>query len=44
MLATVLGVVDLGYRVALATGLVCSSSDETHDAGLRWCERRFSEQ
>jgi nicotinamidase-related amidase len=32
LLATVRGAVDRGYRVALATDALCSSSNETHEA------------
>ena len=32
VLATVLGAVDLGYRVIVVRDAVCSSSDEGHDA------------
>ena len=34
VLAAVLGAVDFGYRVVLATDALCSSSDATHDALL----------
>lgn len=44
VLATVLGAVDLGYRVILVQDAVCSSSDEGHDALLQVYNRRFSEQ
>lgn len=44
VLATVLGAVDYGYRVVIATDAVCSSSDETHDALLALYGRRFGEQ
>jgi nicotinamidase-related amidase len=44
VLATVLGAVDRGYRVVLATDAVCSSSDETHDGLLTLYEKRYSEQ
>jgi nicotinamidase-related amidase len=44
VLATVLGAIDFGYRVILATDALCSSSDETHDALLMLYERRFSQQ
>jgi nicotinamidase-related amidase len=40
----VLGAVDFGYRVVLATDGLCSSSDTTHDALLTLYRRRFSEQ
>ena len=32
VLATVMGAVDLGYRVIVATDAICSSADATHDA------------
>ena len=41
---TVLGSVDLGYRIVLATDGVCSSSDEGYDAFMTLCYQRFSEQ
>ncbi|HEY2186130.1 MAG TPA: cysteine hydrolase [Xanthobacteraceae bacterium] len=44
VLATVLGAVDLGYRVILVTDAVCSSSDEGHDALLEVYHRRYTEQ
>ncbi len=44
VLATVLGAVDRGYRVVLATDAVCSASDESHDALLDLYSRRFSQQ
>ncbi|MBV8184321.1 MAG: cysteine hydrolase [Hyphomicrobiales bacterium] len=44
VLATVLGALDYGYRVVIATDALCSSSDETHDALLKLYEMRFSEQ
>jgi nicotinamidase-related amidase len=44
VLATVLGAVDLGYRVILVTDAVCSSSDAGHDALLEVYHRRYSEQ
>jgi nicotinamidase-related amidase len=44
VLATVLGAVDLGYRVILVRDAVCSSSDEGHDALLKVYHRRYSEQ
>jgi nicotinamidase-related amidase len=34
VLGTVLGAIDRGYRVVIATDALCSSSDETHDASL----------
>jgi nicotinamidase-related amidase len=44
VLATVLGAVDLGYRVIVVRDAVCSSSDEGHEALLRVYHRRYSEQ
>jgi nicotinamidase-related amidase len=44
VLATVLGAVDLGYRVILVRDAVCSSSDEGHDALMRIYHRRYTEQ
>jgi nicotinamidase-related amidase len=44
VLATVLGAVDLGYRVILVRDAVCSSSDEGHDALLEVYHRRYSLQ
>lgn len=44
VLATVLGAVDLGYRVVIVTDALCSSSDETHDALLKLYETRFGQQ
>ncbi|AMS45229.1 cysteine hydrolase (plasmid) [Aminobacter sp. Y103A] len=44
VLATVLGAIDRGYRVVLATDALCSSSDATHDALMQLYHSRFSEQ
>ena len=44
VLATVLGAVDVGYRVILVSDAVCSSSDAGHDALLQVYHRRYSEQ
>lgn len=44
VLATVLGAVDLGFRVVLATDALCSSSDAAHDASLSVYHRRFGQQ
>jgi nicotinamidase-related amidase len=44
VLATMLGAVDHGYRVILATDALCSASDRTHDALLTLYRERFSEQ
>ena len=44
VLATVLGAVDLGYRVILIRDAVCSSSDEGHDALMTLYHQRYTEQ
>jgi nicotinamidase-related amidase len=44
VLATVLGAVDLGYRVILVRDAICSSSDEGHNALMQIYHRRFTEQ
>jgi nicotinamidase-related amidase len=44
VLATVLGAVDFGYRVIVATDALCSSSDATHDALMTLYHRRFGQQ
>ena len=44
VLATVLGAVDLGYRVILVRDAVCSSSDEGHDALMTLYHQRYTEQ
>lgn len=44
VLSTVLGAVDRGYRVVLASDALCSSSDEAHDAAIRVYENRYSQQ
>jgi nicotinamidase-related amidase len=44
VLATVLGAVDLGFRVILVRDAICSSSDEGHDALLKVYHRRYAEQ
>lgn len=44
VLSTVLGAIDLGYRVVLATDALCSSSDETHDALMTVYANRYSQQ
>ncbi len=43
-LSTVLGAVDRGYRVVVATDALCSSSGETHDELLTLYRDRYSEQ
>lgn len=42
VLATVLGAVDMGYRVIIATDALCSSSDATHDAILKIFHERYN--
>jgi nicotinamidase-related amidase len=44
VLATILGAIDLGYRVILLKDAVCSGVDETHDASLELLGDRFSVQ
>ena len=44
VLATVLGAIDLGYRVTVIEDAVCSGADETHDASLKVLGERFSVQ
>lgn len=44
VLATVLGAVDLGYRVIVVADAVCSSSDPGHDSLLSLYRDRFSHQ
>jgi nicotinamidase-related amidase len=44
VLAAVLGAVDRGYRVVLATDALCSSSDETHNALMTLYRTRYAEQ
>ena len=44
VLATVLGAIDFGYRVVIASDAICSSADATHDALLTLYRQRFSEQ
>jgi nicotinamidase-related amidase len=44
VLATVLAAVDIGYRVILAEDVLCSSSDESHDALINLYTKRFSLQ
>jgi nicotinamidase-related amidase len=44
VLAAVMDAVDLGYRVVLPVDALCSSSDETHDALLKFYRDRFSQQ
>jgi len=44
VLATVLGAVDLGYRISVVRDAVCSSSDEGHDALMTLYHQRYTEQ
>ena len=44
VLATVLGAVDLGYRVIVVRDAICSSSDEGHEALLKVYHGRYTEQ
>lgn len=44
VLASVLGAVDRGYRVVIATDAICSSSDSTHDALLTLYRSRYGQQ
>ena len=44
VLATVLGAVDLGYRVIVVRDAICSSSDEGHESLLKVYHGRYSEQ
>lgn len=44
VLGTVLGAVDRGYRIVIATDALCSSSDETHDAMLTLYHSRYGQQ
>jgi nicotinamidase-related amidase len=40
VLSTVLSAIDLGYRIILVQDVLCSSSDESHDAILGlYCQR-----
>lgn len=44
VLATVLGAVDLGFRVVVVSDALCSSSDKSHDALLDLYHDRFGQQ
>ncbi len=44
VLSTVLGAVERGFRVIVASDALCSSSDQMHDALLGLYANRFSEQ
>lgn len=44
VLSTVLSAIDLGYRIILVDGALCSSSDANHDAILGLYRQRFNIQ
>jgi nicotinamidase-related amidase len=44
VLATVLGAIDFGYRVVIATDALCSSADTTHEAMLEIYGSRYGMQ
>lgn len=44
VLATVMGAIDLGFRVVVAADALCSGVDETHDDTLSLFHDRFGEQ
>ncbi|MES2033099.1 MAG: cysteine hydrolase [Pseudomonadota bacterium] len=44
VLATVLGAIDHGYRVVVATDALCSSANKTHEATLDIYNDRFGQQ
>ena len=44
VLATVMGAIDLGYRVIIVVDAVCSGADATHDAMLEVYRSRFGTQ
>jgi len=44
VLATILGAIDLGFRVIMLSDAVCSGADETHDAAVDLLGDRFSVQ
>jgi len=44
VLATVLGAIDLGFKVIILSDAVCSGADETHDAAVDLLAERFSVQ
>ena len=44
VLATVMGAIDLGYRVIIVADAICSGADFTHDAMLGIYESRFGMQ
>jgi nicotinamidase-related amidase len=44
VLATVMGAIDLGYRIVIVADAICSGADSTHDAMLAIYESRFGMQ
>ena len=44
VLATVVGAIDLGYRIIVPRDAVCSGASTTHDSTLELLEKRFSVQ
>ena len=44
VLATMMGAIDLGYRVVMVTDALCSSADATHDAMIGIYHKRFGMQ
>jgi nicotinamidase-related amidase len=44
VIATVLGAIDLGYRVIVVRDALCSVSDIAHDAALRIYDEHFRQQ
>lgn len=44
MLATIMGAIDLGYRVVIVADAICSGAVSTHDAMLGIYESRFGTQ
>ncbi|KAK0339884.1 hypothetical protein LTR94_032761, partial [Friedmanniomyces endolithicus] len=44
VLASVLGAVDLGYRVIVVTDALCSSSDPSHDRLIALYHERYAQQ
>lgn len=44
VLSTILGAIDLGFRIVVLTDAVCSGTDETHDAAIGLLAQRFSVQ
>lgn len=44
VMATVLGAIDLGFRILVLKDAVCSGADNTHDAAINLLATRFSVQ